>query len=131
MDTLLTTGPNERIESNRLAEMFEEWSHSGGTQRFSKTDILQNYEHLITVVTELLIGFRHPKPHEDLELYEQAKTEFENDRLDLLEGLVACDDWFEIDDDNRGEDGCNRIALSFQPVRIIADFYGVDIGELP
>ena len=96
MDTLLTTGPNERIDSNQLAEMFEDWVHSGGTQRFSKTDILQKYEHLISVVNELLIGFRCPEPHEDLELYEQAKMEFENDRFDLLEGLVACDDWFEM-----------------------------------
>lgn len=131
MDTLLTTGPNERIDSNQLADMFEDWVHSGGTQRFSKTDILQKYELVLSVVNELLIGFRCPESHEYPEQYEQAKAEFENIRFELLEGLVGSDDWFEIDEDNRGEDGCNRIALSFQPVRIVADFYGVDVGELP
>ena len=131
MDTPFTTSPDEKLSKNRLSEIFQHWVDDGGHERFSIQQIQDEYDTLMTVVQELLIGYEGFERYQGEDDYQERKAEFESTRFEAIKAMVDSDAWYEIDEDNLGEDACNRVDFSFKPVRIVADFYGVDVGELP
>ena len=130
MDTPYTTSLDVKLGQNVLHDLFQDWKENGA-ETFSKEQIQDEYNTLLEITHELLQGFREKERHEPLDEYQERKEHFEQERFRILREMIKSDVWYAIDEDNKGLDSCNRISLSFQPVRIVAEFYGVDVGALP